>query len=447
MNISKTDIGVLNSVLNVKIEKADYSEKVEKSVREIKRKVNLKGFRQGMVPTGLVKKMYGKNVLIEEVNKILSESLLSYIKDNKINILYEPLILENNLEKIDLNDDPTFEFAFEIGISPEINIVFDKNEKIPFYNISIDNESIENYKAYYLHYYGSYITAEQSDEKSILEGRIAQINDDGRETENGLSKENVKLYVSIVEDEEFKSQLIGIKVGDTVKFDIKKVFHNDDKIAELLNIKKQNLNLTSTNFIYIVSAITKYKESEINQEFWDKIYGKDEVTSEEQFLEKIKSEIFANNKVKSEFKLKTDIRNKLMEKATFELPNTFLKKWIKKNSKKELTDEIFNKEYAAYQQDMKWQLIKEKYINENQFKVTDNEIKEMAVKFALEQYRQYGAISVSEKLLEDMTNSILKNEKERIEKIIIEDKVLDFVKNLINLEIKEVSIDEFQKLK
>jgi len=137
----------------------------------------------------------------------------------------------------------------------------------------------------------------------------------------------------------------------------------------------------------------------------------------------------------------------LMEKATFELPNTFLKKWIKKNSKKELTDEIFNKEYAAYQQDMKWQLIKEKYINENQFKVTDNEIKEMAVKFALEQYRQYGAISVSEKLLEDMTNSILKNEKERIEKIIIEDKVLDFVKNLINLEIKEVSIDEFQKLK
>ena len=448
MNITKTDIDALNAILNVKIEKADYEEKVEKAMKDLRKKASIKGFRPGMVPAGLVKKMYGKNVLIDEVNKVLSDSLWNYVVENKVNILGEPLATDNNLDKIDLDSEPTFEFSFEIGLSPNIDIKIDKKVKLPQYSLSVDQESIDNFKTYYTRNYGSYQPTDQSEEKSMLKGRMVQINDDGKEMEGGIVNDDSKMLVSVIKDEEIKKQFIGLSVNQYVSFDIKKAFPNDDEIAGLLNQKKQDLVLTSNNFSFTVKEVSSFVDAEINQELWDKIYGKDVVTSEEQFLEKITTEIAESYKAESEYKLKADIRTQLMAQATFELPNDFLKKWLKKTSEKELTDEVLEKEYPAFQEDIKWQLVKEKFIKENDLRITEEEVNELAKQVAMAQFRQYGMNNVPEEYLDEMAKRILSSEKEkkRIEEKKVEDKVLEFVKESINLEIKEITPEEFRKL-
>ena len=448
MDISKTDTGVLNALINVKIEKTDYTEKVEKATRELIKKVSIKGFRPGKVPIGLVKKMYGKSILIEEINKILSEKLWSYITENKINILGEPLPSSNNLAQVELDNDPVFEFSFEIGISPEINVVIDDKDNIFNYNIIVDDKTIEEYKNYYLHNNGSLINTELSEEKSMLYGKMVQLNDDNSETENGIVNNEAKFLISVIKDEDIKSKFINVKVNDTINFDIKKVFPNDIELASLLNVKKEELNFTTSNFNFTVSEIKVFKDAENNQELWDKIYGKGLVTSEEQFIEKIKEEITAHNNDDSKYRLKTDIKNKLIEKANFELPKEFLKKWLKQTNKKEITDEILEKEFPSFEKEYRWQLILKKYVEENNIIVIDEEIRDLGRKIAVSQFYQYGIKDVPEQYINEMADRILKNEKDKIryKEVLLEDKVIDVIKENLKTEPKNITKEEFVKL-
>jgi len=448
MDISKTDTGVLNALINVKIEKTDYTEKVEKATRELIKKVSIKGFRPGKVPIGLVKKMYGKSILIEEINKILSEKLWSYITENKINILGEPLPSSNNLAQVELDNDPVFEFSFEIGISPEINVVIDDKDNIFNYNIIVDDKTIEEYKNYYLHNNGSLINTELSEEKSMLYGKMVQLNDDNSETENGIVNNEAKFLISVIKDEDIKSKFINVKVNDTINFDIKKVFPNDIELASLLNVKKEELNFTTSNFNFTVSEIKVFKDAENNQELWDKIYGKVLVTSEEQFIEKIKEEITAHNNDDSKYRLKTDIKNKLIEKANFELPKEFLKKWLKQTNKKEITDEILEKEFPSFEKEYRWQLILNKYVKENNIIVIDEEIRDLGRKIAVSQFIKYGMKDVPEQYINEMADRILKNEKDKIryKEVLLEDKVIDVIKENLKTEPKNITKEEFVKL-
>ncbi len=448
MDISRTDTGVLNAVINVKIEKNDYAEKVEKATRDITKKASINGFRPGKVPAGLIKKMYGKSVLIEEVNKLLSEKLWNYITENKISILGEPLPTSNNLDKVDLDNDPIFDFSFEIGMSPEVNINFDSNDKINSYNIIIDEKAINEFKSYYCSNYGSFVEAEISEEKSMLTGRMIQINDDNSETENGIVNNESKFLISVIKDDEIKAKFINIKAGDSVNFDIQKAFPNNDELASLLNIKKENLNLTNANFKFIVSEIKIFKNAEINQELWDKIYGKNIVTSDEQFVEKIKEEINARNEEESKYRLKTDIKNKLIEKATFELPNDFLKKWLKATNEKEITDEILEKEYPAFEKDYRWQIVLNKYVKDNDLTVTDEEILEFGKKIAIAQFSQYGMNNVPEQYVNEMAEKVLKNAKDkaRYKEVLLEEKVINIIKETLKTEPKDITKEEFVKL-
>ena len=443
MNIIKTDVDALNAILNVKIEKADYEEKLDKALRDLRKKVSLKGFRPGMVPTGLIKKMYGKSTLVEEVNKILSDSLWHYIVDNKLHILGEPLPVSNNLNDIELDSMPDFEFSFEIGLAPEVNIEI-KDEKVNTYSISIDDETFNNYKNYYARTYGNNVPVEESSDNSIMNGKIIQT---GVE-EEPIVNENAKLLVSMIKDEEIKAMFLGKKAGESIQFDIQKALESDVEIAGLLNKKKEELNLSSTVFEYTINEITNFVEAECNQDLWDKIYGKDNVTSEEQYFEKIREDIAVNYKAESEYKLSHDIRHKLLEKASFELPDEFLKKWLKTSNQQEITDEILEKEYPLFKEDIRWQLIKDSFIRKHDLKVTEEGIKALAKQVAAAQFRQYGINDVPEEHLEEMAGRILSNEKEkkRLEEKKTEDIVIDFVKESINLEVKEITPEEFRKL-
>ncbi len=444
MNITKNNVDALNAIINVKIEKTDYEEKLEKALRELRKKVSIKGFRPGMVPAGLIKKMYGKSALVEEVNKILSDSLWNYIIDNKIHILGEPLPLSNNLNDLELDSLPEFEFSFEIGIAPEINIDFSKNDNIDSYAISIDDETFNNYRNYYARTYGTYVPVDESGDNSVLNGKLVQTGD----INEAITNNDVKILVSMVKDEELKPQFIGKKVGETIHFDIKKAFVEDVEIAGLLNKKKEELNLISNLFEFTINEITNFVEAESNQELWDKVYGKDTVTSEEQYHEKIKEDIAVNYKAESDYKLTRDIRSRMLGKASFELPDTFLKKWLKTTNQKEITDEILEKEYPIFKEDIRWQLVKDNFIKKHDLKVTEDDVKELAKQVALAQFRQYGINNVPDEHLDEMAGRILSNEKEkkRLEEKKIEDKVIEFVKESINLEIKEISPEEFRKL-
>ena len=435
---------ILNAIINVKIEKADYEEKLEKALRELRKKVSIKGFRPGMVPAGLVKKMYGKSALVEEVNKILSDSLWNYIMENKIHILGEPLPISNNLNDIELDSLPEFEFSFEIGMAPEIDIEFSKTDTLASYSISVDDETFNNYKNYYARQYGIYVPVDESGDNSVLKGSLVQTGD----VTEAISNDEAKILVSMVKNEEIKAQFIGKKVNETVNFDIRKAFVEDVEIAGLLNKKKEELNLTSNLFTFTISEITNFVEAESNQELWDKIYGKDVVTSEEQYIEKIREDIAVNYRAESDYKLTKDIRSKMLDKATFELPDEFLKKWLKTTNQKEITDEILEKEYPIFKEDIRWQLVKDSFIKKHDLKVTDDDVKELAKQVALAQFRQYGINNLPEEHLTEMAGRILSNEKEkkRLEEKKIEDKVIEFVKESINLETKEISPEEFHKL-
>jgi len=449
MNITKTDTGVLNAVIDLKIEKQDYSQKVEKATREISKKASINGFRPGKVPFGLIKKMYGKSVLIDEVQKILSDELWNYITNNKIEILGEPLPISNNINNVNLDSEPIFEFSFEIGISPDVNIEINESDKINKYNITIDDKNIEEYTKYYQNYYGKMVDVDCSSDKSSLTGKIIQLNADNSEKENGIVNESAKFLISVISDEEIKNKFIGLKKGDNIVFDIKKAFVNDYELSGILNIKKENLSLSETNFKFIVNEIKDFISSENNQELWDKVYGKDTVTSEEQFTEKIKEEISNHNLEDSNRRIKTDIKNRFLEKATFELPHEFIKKWLKAKNDKEITDEVLEKEYPSFEKDYKWQLIINKYKKENNLEVTEDEIFQLAQKIAIAQFYQYGMTNVPEQYINEMADKAIKNEKDkhRYSEIILEEKVIEILKNKINFEQKEISKEEFLKLK
>jgi trigger factor len=448
MNITRENIDELNAILTVSIEKNDYEANVNEVLKNYRKKANMPGFRPGMVPAGLIKKMYGKAILAEEVNKIISKGLTDYIHAEKLNVLGEPLPNDEKQPAIDWDNQTDFSFIFDIGMAPEIVVTLDEKTTVPSYTIVADDEMVNKQADAYAARLGENKAVESAGENDTIRGNFIQLASDGNELAGGIKADGVAIAVDMIKDADIKASLIGKKAGDVVVFDPVKAFDNRHEVGHMLNISHEAAHELEGEFSFVILEVMHFEKPEMNQELFSKTYGEDSgIATEEEFKAKIKAEIEENFVYSSNYKFALDSRDTLLKQVPFELPKAFLKRWIKATNEK-MTDEQIEADFDNFMVDLKWQLIKDKIIRDNDLKVSEEDIKALAKEMAAMQFRQYGLNNVGDEYLENYANHMLQNEEER-RKLVArkhEDVIVATIKDKVTLDMKEISFDEFNKM-
>jgi trigger factor len=447
MNITKENIDDLNALLKVEIKKADYEENVEKVLKDYRKKANIKGFRPGMVPIGLVKKMYGKAVQLDEINKLVSESIHKYLHDEKIEILGDPLPKDNDQEMINFDTKEDFSFTFELGLTPQFEIKLSKKNKVNYYQIEVDEKMKTDYISNYTRRFGEFKSSEKSGEKDMLKGNIIQLGEKNIILEDGLKAENTTVSIDIMKDEKIKKHFIGRKRDDEIDFDLRKALPNDFEIAGILNKKKDEVGDVNGNFRFTIKEINRFEPAEIGQKLFNKVYGEGVITSEDEFMKKVEEEIVNNLKRESDYKVMLDVKKLTIEKTDFSLPEDFLKKWLLKVNEK-TTEEQIEKEFESFRSDLKWQLIRNKVAKENEIKISEEELQKEAENITRFQFQQYGLYYATDEQIGNYAKEMLKREDEakRIAEKILEEKAIEKLKEIVKLEDKKITAEDFNKL-
>ncbi len=449
MNVSLQNIDKVSALLTVKLEKADYQEKVDKSLKHFRQKAQVPGFRPGMVPMSLVKKMYGKSVLAEEVNKVLSEAVYKYIQDNKVNILGEPLPNEEKQKEIDFDTMEEFEFLFDIALSPEFKVEVDAKDEVDYYTIDVTEEMVNNQVKAYTQRNGKYEKVETFEGNDMMKGLLAELDEEGNTKEGGIQVEAAVMMPSYMKNDEQKAIFANAKVNDVLVFNPYAAWDgNAAELASLLKIEKEAATEMKSNFSYQVEEITRFVEGELNQEIFDQVFGKEVVKSEEEFRTKVKEVVAAQFVADSDYKFLIDVRKMLMEKiGTLEFPDVLLKRIMRLNNPDK--DEKFVEDnYAKSIEELTWHLIKEQLVKANDIKVEQEDIANMAKEATRAQFAQYGMLSVPEEILENYSKEMLKK-KESVEGLVncvVETKLAAALKSQVKLNNKTVSAEEFNKM-
>jgi len=447
MNIVRKDLDQNNAIVTLRVEKVDYSEKVDKKLRETRKKANIPGFRPGMVPVGLIKKMYGKQMLAEEINKLVSDNLYNYIRDNKINILGEPLPNEAEQKAIDFESQEEFEFVFDLGIAPEFEVELTKKDKVKYYSIAVSDDMIENQVKSYTGRYGKYVQEEDVEEKDMLKGELLEMAD-GKVNEDGLKVQDATLTPAYMKDDAQKALFVGAKKGDIITFNPAKAFENETEISSMLKISKEAAKTIDSDFQLKIESITRYHESEINQDLFDKVYGDGIVKSEDEFRTKIKENIQENLGADSDYKFGIDAQEMLVAKyKDIVFPDAFLKRWVL-SSNENLTEETLEHDFPKMIENLKWQLIKNKLEKTNEIKVENADIDAYARKMAKAQFAQYGMIGMDEEMIANYAKDMMKKEEtfRNVTDKVAEEKVLAIIKDAVKLDTKEITSEDFNKM-
>ncbi len=448
MNITRENIDAVNATLKVDIEKADYEKTVADQLKEYRQKAVIPGFRPGKVPDGLIRRKYRIPVLVEEVNKLLSQKLSQYLVDEKLNILGEPLPNEEKQKSISWETDENFEFVFDIALAPEINITPGKQIEIKYYKIAVSDEMIDQQVEMAQSQLGQNLPDDKITDRSSVRGNFVQLNEAGEELENGTRANEVLIAIDMMKDEAVKNSFIGKTTGEVIVFDPAKAFENRHELKHMLKIKQEEADVLNSNFSFTITEILKFEKAELNEEFFKKLYGEEtDIKTVEDFRNRIKEEIEGNLVYSSNHKFAIDAHDKLVEQNNLVLPEAFLKRWLIAINK-ELTVEQVENEFEGFIADLKWQLIKDNIIKDNDIQVQVEEVQAFAVQMARSQYRQYGIYDIPEEQLESFAKMILEKqeEKERIYKRLYEDKVIKAVKEKVTVIETEVSQEEFNEM-
>lgn len=447
MNITKENVDDLNGVLKVQVEKPDYEESVEKLLKDYKKKANIRGFRPGMVPITLIRKMYGRAVKVDEINKVVSESIHKFLSDEKIEILGDPLPKTDEHEHIDFDAQESFTFSFDLGLAPAFEIKLSKKNRLTRYDIVADEKMKNDYIENYTRRFGKFVKDDVSQEKDILKGKIEALDQIGNPGENGVFADDTTISIDLIKDKKIKKGFLGKSPADIIDFDIKKAFPNDYEVAGVLKRQKDEVSGVDGQFRFTINEISRFHPAEINQELFNRIWGEGVVGSEEEFRMKIEDEIFKNLKQETDFKLSVDLKKLVMEKTEFQLPEEFLKRWLLKVNEK-TTEEQVGKEFDTFREDLKWQLIRNKAARENEIKITEEELQKEAERITRYQFSQYGLFYATDEQVSNYARETLKREEDakRIADKILEDKVIELFKDIVKVEDKRVSVEEFNKL-
>ncbi len=449
MNVSLQNIDKVSALLTVKLEKADYQEKVDKALKSLRQKVQMPGFRKGMVPASLVKKMYGKSVLGEEVNKLLSETVYKYIQDNKINILGEPLPSEDKQLEFDPDTMEEFEFVFDIALAPEFNVEVSAADKVDYYTIDVTDDMVENQVKAYTQRNGKYDKVDAYADNDMLKGLLAELDENGNTKEGGVQVEGAVMMPTYMKNDEQKAIFANAKVNDVLVFNPHTAWDgNAAELASLLKIDKEAAAEMKSNFSFQVEEITRFVPGDLTQEIFDQVFGKDVVKTEEEFRAKVKESIAKQFESDADFKFLVDARKALMEKVgKLEFPDALLKRVMRLNNA-DKDEKFVDDNYDKSIEELTWHLIKEKLVKANDIKVEQEGLSNMAKEATRAQFAQYGMLTVPDEVVENYAKEMLKK-KESVEGLVnrvIESKLSATLKNQVTLEHKTVSLEEFNKM-
>ena len=449
MNVSLQNIDKVSALLTVKLEKADYQEKVDKALKSFRQKAQMPGFRKGMIPMSLVKKMYGKSVLAEEVNKLLSETVYKYIQDNKVNMLGEPLPNEDKQPAIDFDTQEEFEFLFDIALAPEFKVEVDTADKVDYYDIEVTDEMVDNQVKSYTQRNGKYDKVDVYADNDMLKGLLAELDEQGNTKEGGIQVEGAVMMPSYMKNDEQKAIFVNSKVNDVLVFNPHAAWNgNPAELASLLKIDKEAAAEVKSNFSYQVEEITRFVPGDLNQEIFDQVFGKDVVKTEEEFRAKVKEAIVKQFVADSDYKFLLDLRRVLMEKVgKLEFSDALLKRVMLANNA-DKDEKSVEENYDKSIEELTWHLIKEQLVKANDIKVEQDDITNMAKESTRAQFAMYGMLNVPEDLLNNYAKEMLKK-KESIEGLVnrvVETKLVAAVKLQVTLEHKSISAVDFNKM-
>lgn len=431
-----------SAILTVKIQEADYASLVEKQLKTIRQKANIPGFRPGMVPMGLVKKQYGTAVKAEEINKLLQTKIFEYIKENKVDMLGEPLPIEEQQAAIDMVNDAEFTFEFEIALAPKFDATLTADDKLAYYKIQPTDEMIDSQVQAYAQRCGEYKQVESYEDKDMLKGSLVEA------AEEGISVKDAVMMPTYMKNDEQKALFAGAKVGDVITFNPITAFDGSEaELASLLKIEKSEVAAHAGEFTFTISEITRFVASELNQNVFDAAFGKDAVKSEEEFRAKIGEQISERFAVDSDYKLLLDTRSYLMERiGKMEFPEALLRRIMEMN-KAEGAESISEEDFQKSITELSWHLIKEQLAKKFEVKIDDNDVLAVAKAATRDQFMQYGMGNVPEELLENYATGMLKQEKTR-EALInraVDIKLIEAVKSTVTLNEEQISVEDFNK--
>lgn len=437
MNIVKNQIDELNIQLTVTVAHDDYAEAEKKELQRCKRTAEFKGFRKGMVPMSLIQKVYGERVLGEVVNKVLSDAINNFVKENNIKMVGEALPSEDQPE-IEWKSGNDFTFKFDIATTSEVNFELSKDDKVKVYEIKVSAEAKKEMKDNLLRQFGSLTDAEQASEDDFVIVDFAQ---------EGKTVEGSYIGVKNVEGEA-KSKFLGAKVGDQFDVNVNEAFTNESDRAYMLKVKKEELASLAPEFHVTVKEVKTFAPAEENQETYDKIFGENQVHNAEEFDKAVTARLEENYKQESDYKLSKDLREYLVKKADIKLPEEFLKRWLFNINDGKFSKEEIEKEAPAFFEDFRWQMVRGYIMQKFDLKIEEKDLHEAAQAYVAYQYASYGMGNVPEAILKDSVARVLQDENtsRRIVENVEATKVIEAVKGAVTLKAEKVSVEDFRTL-
>jgi trigger factor len=449
MEITKEAVTELTAIITINLKPEDYRPGVDKMLKKYQHSAQVPGFRPGKVPVGMIKKMYGKSVLVEEINQIIGEAISKYLYENNIHTMGNPLPLKQDVSPA-FEDGENFKFQFEIGLAPKVEIDAQSISAIPYYLIKVDDKMVDDDIKDIRRKYGKYSNPEVSEENHILYGEFEELDETGNVKEGG-NKTTTTMVIELIKDAEHRAPFIGLKKDDSVVFNPMEAMNHEAEVAAMLKAEKGSPAMEA-DYKFTVKSINQIDQAELNQDFFDKIYGEAVVHDEEGFRSKIREGIVGYFESMSFNKLKKDIKRKFLEEINIPLPDDFLKRMVKETAEKteDEKEHDFEHEYYHLAEELRWSLIRNKIATENNLTVTEDEVKAVAKAMARDQFAQYGYYDMPPDKIEEVAKSYYSGDGDvaaRMERSILDEKVFTVLKTKVNLDMIEMPYAEFiQKL-
>ena len=449
MNIQFENPDKVNGLMTLTIEKADYEEKVEKALKNYRKRAQIPGFRPGMAPMSMIKRQYGMSVKVDEVNRLLGEKLYEYIRENKIQMLGEPLPNEEKQKPLDFEGDGPLEFVFDIAVAPEFKAELTNKDKVDYYHIEVDDKLIDRQVQMYQSRGGQYEKVETYQSRDMLKGDLRELDAEGNTKEDGITVSEAIMMPEYIKVDDQKKLFDGCKLGDIITFNPKKAYpDNDSEVAALLKLKKEDVAELTADFSYQVTEISRFVPAAVDQKLFDQVFGEGAVKDEKEFRQKIADSLKPQLIIDSDYKFLQDVRAYVEKKVgKLEFPEALLKRMMLNNNKDKGADYV-EKNFEGSIRELEWHLIKEQLVATNEIKIEDADVKSVAKEAARVQFAQYGMTDVPEEYLDNYAEETLKK-RENVDGLVdraIDIKLTEQLKKVVKLNEKKVTLDEFNKM-
>ena len=446
MKITQGKAKNMMTTIKIEVTESDYSEKVTDILKRYRKDAVVPGFRKGKTPMSIIEKQYKTSVVVDEVNKLLQDSLYKHITENKVKVLGSPMPLSDN--EIDWNNNSDFIFEYEVGLAPEFDVKISKKDKLDFYKIEADKKLVDNYCNDIAKRYGKMSNPSKSIAGDLVYCLIQQLDSNGNIDSSGISNE-ATVSIDTIKEKKYQKMFIGVEPDVKFNLNVKKVFSNKSDLSAMLKISQGELeNLSNDLFEFTIIRINRLAPAVFDNELFNKVYPDGKIKNLKEFKNKIKEEAEKSFEVESDRMLKNDVVLYLVDKIKFDLPDEFLMKWLVKSSEKPLTIDQVKQDYPQYSKSLKWQLIENKILEEHKLKVDNDDLINFTKEIVKKQMQQYGQAVSEDKQIADIAENILKNEDERkrISNQLFDEKTLVIYKELFKLNQKSISYDDFVKL-